>query len=155
MRLCLLIAQQNETGRYDSRIIIIGMADHPTPISITSLINTVIVGAVEDLGRLKEVATGAGKFAEPAIRHGRTFISFSSDVMNCRACLKFAALKINLHRPTREAGDRGQIGSGLPRRFRNLSPAGAGSYEMKLVLLKILLFQIFLCIQRQLDHAFQ
>jgi len=39
----------------------------PRPDRLTGFINAVIVGAIEDLGRLVERTTGTGKFPEPAI----------------------------------------------------------------------------------------
>ncbi len=105
MPLCFLIIQQ-QASRDNTRFIIRSVTNYPAPISVSGLINTVIVGAVEDLGRLKRVfkRTDVSKIDPLAGSTDRASLT-------CRT----GPLKINLHRPTREAGERGQIGSKLLR----------------------------------------
>ncbi len=71
MSLCLLIVHQHESDRDNPRIIIGAVANHPAPITITGLVNAVVVGAVEDL-LFDGIATGGGELTVPAIRPSST-----------------------------------------------------------------------------------
>ena len=67
MPLCLLIVHQDQSSRDNPRIIIGAVANRPAPITITGLVDTVVVGAVEELF-FDSIATGGGEFTVPAIR---------------------------------------------------------------------------------------